>query len=259
MALKTKIKLTPNYDWKSILLEDITGTGITGYGNNQDPSTYRDILDIFEVKISLTSPSNITTDIVLTNTGVEISNLMSIGHTISNTVLGYNVDEPIEEGIWKIKYVPFFYTILGGQFVIDENTFKVTDSLDTFPFNHTKNATELLFLTDAVHTYSTILNRVVTSDSCIITGETDLNGVNLTDGYIGIGTTLYTSITKELKECLDNKIADGSLMPCDCGDCSLMQKYLLYEAIELNCKQGNYTKANQIFTYLSELSTNCGC
>jgi hypothetical protein len=247
MSLVTKIKLTPNYDWKSILLEDITGTGITGYGGSQLPAGLRVLPS--KTLIILTSPSGTVKNILTPGT-----NPITSSYIITNVDLDYNIDDTLEEGIWTVEYVNFFFNS-------DPTTLNATTPNTNLTYligNKDKfiNATKLFRISD--DTVSNIISNTITTLGTLVTNK--IQTTLLYSQYlIGIGTTLYTSITKELKECLDNKIADESLCPCDCGDCSLMQKYLLYEAIELNCKQANYTKANQIFTYLTELSTNCGC
>jgi hypothetical protein len=253
MALVTKIKLTPNYDWKSILLEDISGTGITGYGTNQDPVGYREVSSIETIRLELTSPGLITTTINITG-GTLTTFKNTLQYTITNLALGYLTDEIIEEGIWTVVYTPFFSNdIATGLTVTTPNT-----SLTYLTVNKTSfvNSTKLIKISGGV--YSNILsNTIGATTSTLATSATQISMAG-DEYYVGLGVTGYTSITKELKECLDNKIADESLCPCDCEDCSLMQKYLLYEAIELNCKQNNYTKANQIFTYLTE-KIDCGC
>lgn len=254
MALKTKIKLTPSYDWKSILLEDITGTGITGYGANQDPVGYRELSDIVRIRLELTSPGLTTTTIDITG-GTLTTFKTTLQYTIVNTDLGYAIDDTIEDGIWTVVYTPFFINDAPIELTA---TIPPSSSLTYLTSNKLwfLNSTKLFKITGSV--FSNILSNTFGTVNSILSttvAQTTMLGDRY---YIGLGTTTYTSITKDLKECLDNKIADESLCPCDCEDCSLMQKYLLYEAIELNCKQNNYTKANQIFTYLTE-KIDCGC
>lgn len=263
MALKTKIKLTPAHDWKSILLEDITGNGITGYGANQDPASYRPFAaissgkGIYCFRIVLTSPSEIET-VILLKESVDINLFLSTGkYTVTNTDLGYSIDETIEEGIWSVSFTPYFQLPNIDQFHIVSGLV-YEDYYDVTPYYQTKNATSILLVYSGEYYFHKIKTFLPPVGSKIrFETETEMDSSATT--CIGIGTTLYTSITKELKECLDNKIADLSLTPCECDNCSLINKVLLYEAIELNCKENNYTKANQIFTHLTNLSTNCDC
>ena len=108
--LEVKINLSVSDDWKSIIITDSTGYGITGYGNNQEPIGLREAsssgTDIVTTRIILTSPSNsiFTFDL---NSAQAYSATLS-PYTISNVNLGYSVDEDIEEGIWKVTYTPYF-------------------------------------------------------------------------------------------------------------------------------------------------------
>jgi len=212
--------------------------------------TIKDGLSQQNTRIDITAPSDVvTTPIDLTTS--QAYTLLTDGYILDNVELGYLIDDYLQDGIWTIKYTPYFNSDFTGT--LGDTAFKFVAGIASK--QHFINATDMII--DG--TYVKILSVTYTATECIVLTDTDMTGFDLTNPLIGIGTTTYTSITKELKECLDNKIADESLCPCDCGDCSLVQKYLLYEAIELNCKQNNYTKANQIFTYLTELSTNCGC
>jgi hypothetical protein len=258
MALKTKIKLTPAYDWKSLLIEDITGTGITGYGANQDLIGYRELNSITRIIIELTTPSGIP----LTPIKIEGSDLatfkLTLNYTITNLDLNYVIDETLEEGIWKIVYTPFFTNpnSVGLTITSPISSSLTYDSLNKLAFT---NATKLVYTISGEVYYNILSNVLGPTISTLITDNVQSTSINGSDYEIGLGTTTYTAFTKEIKECLDNKVADESLCECECTDCELVKKYLLYDAIYLNCLQNNATKAQQIFDYLTKFCNHCGC
>lgn len=256
MALKTKIKLTPNYDWKSIKLDDITGTGITGYGNNQDPATYReasaDGVDIQGTIIWVTSPSNAMTSIVLTST--QAYDVVINGKSITNSALGFLTDETLTDGIWKIEYAPRFISSIYGLTRIG------TTDVFTFASNaylNYVNATHIYHIANNAYYPITALDR--TNSKLTVTGVPV--STTLTVGYhIVYNAPLYVPIAKAIKECLDNKVADETLCCCDKVNCELVNKYLLYDAMFVNCVNSNATKAQQIFDLLTTYcGDNCGC
>lgn len=258
MALKTKIKLTPAYDWKSLLIEDITGTGITGYGNQQDPAGFRQFNSITRIMIELTTPSGIPlTPILIEGSDLAAFKLTS-NYTITNLDLNYTIDETLEEGIWKVTYTPFFNNDGGTSLTV---TSPVSSSLTYSSSNKLSfiNATKLVITVSGETYYNVVSNIIGPSISTLKTDGTQSTSMTDKDYEIGLGTTTYTAFTKEIKECLDNKVADESLCECECTDCELVKKYLLYDAIYLNCLQNNATKAQQIFDYLTKFCTSCGC
>ena len=261
MALQVRTRLTPGYDWKSILVEDITGTGITGYGNNQDPQLFRELSDIVSIRLELTSPSLITTTIDIT--GIPLTTFKTtLQYTIVNTVLGYAIDDTIEDGIWTVVYTPFF----SNDPVINLSATTPNTSLTYSTSNKTSfiNATKLIRI--ATNIYSNILSNIkdaITPTTSIL--STDVTQTSMTGNqyYVGIGTTGYTPIAREIKECLDGKVADLSV--CDCGclelqTIKLVNMYLLYDAMFDNCVANNVTKAQQIFDLLTTYcDKDCGC
>lgn len=257
MALKTKIKLTPAYDWKSLLIEDITGTGITGYGSNQDPVGYRRAssngVDIQQTRIEITAPSD-TVDSPINLTSSQAYTLLSAGYVLDNVELGYPVDDYLEDGIWTIKYTPYFNPPASDMLTyVGSSLYKATFNL--VYKQHFINATSILATIDGNYLDIVSIDFVTGT----ITFAQNVSAVDFAEVKIGLGVTGYTAFTKEIKECLDNKVADESLCPCECTDCELVKKYLLYDAIYLNCLQNNATKAQQIFDYLTKFCTDCGC
>jgi len=259
MALQVRTRLTPGYDWKSILVEDITGTGITGYGSNQDPSPYReasaDGTDIQGTIIWVTSPSDNITPIVLTST--QAYNVVISGKVINNTTLGFLIDEPLEDGLWKIEYAPRFISSVYGLTRVG--------TTDVFAFasngylNYV-NATHIYHV--ANNAYYPIIALDKSNSKITITGVP--TGTSLSSGYhIVYNAPLYVPIAREIKECLDAKVADLSV--CDCGclelqTIKLVNMYLLYDAMFDNCVANNVTKAQQIFDLLTTYcDKDCGC
>jgi len=261
MALQVRTRLTPSYDWKSILVEDITGTGITGYGNNQDPVNFRELSDIVSIRLELTSPSLITTIIDITG-GTLTTFKTTLQYTVTNLALGYLIDEPIEDGIWTVVYTPFF----SNDSVINLSATTPNTSLTYLTSNKTSfiNATKLIRIAGTV--YSNILSNIkntVTPTTSILSTDVTQTSMTGSQYYVGIGTTGYTPIAREIKECLDAKVADLSV--CDCGclefqTIKLVNMYLLYDAMFDNCVANNVTKAQQIFDLLTTYcDKDCGC
>jgi hypothetical protein len=261
MSFKAKTKLTPNYNWKSILLEDISGTGITGYGANQDPVGERQASainkDIKQTNIYVTSPDAVETLFELNATAAF--NMLSTPKTILNTDLGLLTDETITDGIWKVEYIPYFNypnpTNLTYNLADNTLVFDVADKL------YFKNNTRLLLVDEFAISFNVlIININFTTGVITFTGD-DLTEIGSIDRvWQGIGVTNYTVFAKKIKECLDNKVADITNCECEDVDCELVNKYLLYDAMFVNCKEGNATKAQQIFDLLTTYcGHNCGC
>lgn len=264
MALKTKIKLTPNYDWKSIKLDDITGTGITGYGNNQDPVGFRRItssgVDIVRTRIRVTAPGS-TTPIVISRTASQAFSLLTDGYSIVNTALGLPVDSALTDGIWKIEYIPYFPQPITDCLIHLPGTSVYTMNFNFTPTlygQHFKNATAIHSTVDPLDL--DIVSIDFTTGIITFLQNTQSPLLDPSTIQIGLGTTLYVPIAKAIKECLDNKIADETLCACDKIDCELVNKYLLYDAMFVNCVNSNVTKAQQIFDLLTTYcADNCGC
>jgi hypothetical protein len=265
MALLTKIKLTPNYDWKSILLEDITGTGITGYGSNQSPAGYRreDSVnkDIKGIRIIVTSPSGTVTNIDFATVSLAYT-VVSESYSILHTLLGFNEDDSLEDGLWKIKYITLFENPNPATL-----TFSTVNKTATYTVTseYFRNANMLYYAPLSVigqlsGTFYNIVNNNLTTKTMLLL-ETPGNDVALYNTYyVGYSKELHVPISKSIKECLDNKIADITNCECEDVDCELVNKYLLYDAMFVNCKEGNLTKAQQIFDLLTIYCTdNCGC
>jgi hypothetical protein len=260
MSIKIKSKVTPNYDWKSILLEDTTGTGITGYGTNQDPALYRTVDGNVFYRLTLTSPSNVVYPIVVFD-HTEFLDLLSNGFVIDylfdNGVLNMNIDDTLEEGIWKIEYDVVFEN--EGLNTITVNADKINFTFTTSLSNKNVYLNNSYFVMDLETTeYGKIANLNFSNGTGSFTEAISEDG-SITVSSSAYTSTTYTVIAKSIKECLDNKVADESLCECECTDCELVKKYLLFDAMYLNCLEGNITKAQQIFDYLTKFCNHCGC
>jgi hypothetical protein len=261
MTLATKIKLTPSYDWKSIKLDDITGTGITGYGSNQDPVGFRRItssgIDIVKTRIRITAPGS-TVPVIVDRTAAQAFSILTNGYSIINTALGFAADAPLTDGIWKIEYAPYFPEPITDCLAWVPGTSVYTASFNPGYAAHFKNATAIQTLVDPKNLDIASINfttSVVTFVQNTQAPTTDFSALQ-----IGLGTTLYVPIAKAIKECLDNKVADETICSCDKVNCELVNKYLLYDAMFVNCVNSNVTKAQQIFDLLTTYcGDNCGC
>lgn len=265
MALITKIKLTPEYDWKSILLEDITGSGITGYGDNQTPVGYirEDATnkDIKGIRMIVTSPSGIVTNIDFGTVALAYT-VVSENYSILNTLLGFTEDETLEDGIWKIKYITLFQNPNPSNL-----TFSATNKTATYTVTseYFKNVNVLYYAQISIigqlsGTFYTVTNNNLTTKTMTLASTPPALTAPYTDYRVGYSKELYVPIAKSIKECLDNKVADLTECECKDVDCELVNKYLLYDAMFVNCKESNLTKAQQIFDLLTTYCTdNCGC
>jgi hypothetical protein len=248
MALQVRTRLTPGYDWKSILVEDITGTGITGYGTNQNPTTKRNT--ILAVKEIFTSPTEIEYNFNQT--------LLPSGYTFVNTVLGQTIDEPLEDGLWKVEYRVHFNNASTINVTNNSKNFTVSSNANQ-DFNNVK------YIYDVANaTYYSIatLNLATLSGTFTNTWGGATNAA-LSNYNVVFSSILYVPIAREIKECLDAKVADLSV--CDCGclelqTIKLVNMYLLYDAMFDNCVANNVTKAQQIFDLLTTYcDKDCGC
>ena len=256
MTLKTKINLTPSSNYQSIGLLDITGTGVTGYGSNQDPVGKRKATssgnDIYWTRILITSPSQTVTTIDLAATAAF--NLVTKGYTLLNTALGYNTNDELEDGIWKVEYIPFLKSSITGSKVLF-NGANIGSS--TYNQDLVNNTWELIIDEFASTYYCKIQSIDLSTHMITFTSNVFNNSTGTLDlWYNGIGTTLYVPIAKGIKEHLDNKVAD---IPAKIGtkdSSGLAAKYLLYDAMFINCEKGNGAKAQQIFDLLTIYSNN---
>jgi hypothetical protein len=258
MTLATKIKLTPSYDWKSIKLDDITGNGITGYGSNQDPVGFRRAnssgVDIVKTRIRVTAPGAIS-PVIVDRTASQAFSLLTDGYSIVNTALGFPADSALTDGIWKIEYTPYFPEPTTNLLTyVPSSLYKAT--LNPTYAAHFKNATGIFC--DSGSIYLDIVSIDFTTG--IVTFAQNVSTITFDVILFGLGTTLYVPTAKAIKECLDNKVADEVICACDKTDCELVNKYLLYDAMFVNCVNSNVTKAQQIFDLLTTYCTdNCGC
>jgi hypothetical protein len=250
MALQVRTRLTPGYDWKSILVEDITGTGITGYGTLQNPINRRNTTNIVTVTELITSPSEISYTFNQT--------LLPSGYTFVNTVLGQTIDEPLEDGLWKVEYRVHFNNASTINVTNNSKNFTVSSNANQ-DFNNVK------YIYDVANTtyYSIASLNLSTLSGTFETAWAGSTNAALSTYNVVFSSILYVPIAREIKECLDSKVADLSV--CDCGclelqTIKLVNMYLLYDAMFVNCAANNITKAQQIFDLLTTYcDKDCGC
>jgi hypothetical protein len=270
MALKTKIKLKVDHDYKLLQLASMTGDGITGYGSNQDPVGYREAasngVDIIKGRFVITSPSGTVTKI-----SVNAPNAYDIASQfgdfiaeVNNIQLGYSADEQLEDGLWKFEYIEFFPNDNAVTISYSTSTNIMTyNSLSNFV--SFKNANYIYLASDMTTIDETYLHKITTSvvstSTNIVTDKVAYTTASNQYGYrVGYSAVKYIPVARSIKECLDNKIADLVECECDEVDAELVNKYLLYDAMFVNCEIDNINKAQQIFDLLSKYcDDNCGC
>jgi hypothetical protein len=255
MALQVKTRLTPSYDWKSILVEDTTGTGITGYGSNQSPTGYRESATAIIGRIIITSPSDEVKTINLNSS--QIVNVINNGYTIDYSVLGLTIDDYLEDGLWKIEYNVGFNN--------DFNFTDITVNSNLVDFTYISGCIDY-FRNNAYFYIGSAFQKIASLNFPLLKGAfsnySSTSGIK-TVAHSIYSTTLYVPIAREIKECLDGKVADLSV--CDCGclelqTIKLVNMYLLYDAMFVNCAVNNVTKAQQIFDLLTTYcDKDCGC
>lgn len=260
MALQVKEKLTPSYNWKSILLEDTTGTGITGYGSNQTPQTYRETTTSSTYcRVTLTSPSEEVYGPVTLNHSAFLTLLsdgLTLDYLFDSGILGLTEDDYLEDGLWKIDYDVVFENDYSTQISASSNKINFTFDSVSKPY----------FINNSYFVIGSTFYKIATLNLNTLSGtvstELPVTGANLID-YSAYTSSFYTPIAKSIKECLDNKVADLSI--CDCGcleqqTVKLINMYLLYDAMFDNCVANNPTKAQQIFDLLTTYcEQDCGC
>lgn len=263
MALNTKIDLSISSDWKTITITDTTGSGITGYGSNQDPVGYREAsgvgTDVFITQILLTSPSGTVYTFNLNSTQAYAAIIS--GYTITNTALGYAADEQIDEGIWKVSYTPYFYNAGGVTINVSAaSTSVVYTGADT---NFT-NAVKLVLAASTVPVYFTVSGINPSTNVFTLSAVAGITSASYTDYVVGYETVEYIPIVKVIKDCLDAKVAALPESNCPCKDKqvnTLMNNYMLYDAMFINAANGNNVKADYIYDILSTYCAddNCNC
>jgi hypothetical protein len=294
MALKTKIKLQVRHDYKQIDVASMTGTGITGYGANQDPVGYRPLANGTNTPATIgikggiyivTSPSGQITKLPINPFDAYNSalNYAEFINSVNNVQLGYSVDDQLEDGLWKVEYVEFSRNNTAGGVTIGWSadpkdtyfTYYLSDFLsfknasyiyleNAFPTPATNLTYTKLYQASALPSVSNVdpdsptTKRKIDVTSDII--QTPYPSTNYSDYLIGYSSTKYIPVAKAIKECLDNKVADLVECECDEVDAELVNKYLLYDAMFINCELDNINKAQQIFDLLSKYcDDNCGC
>lgn len=258
MSLVVKIKPSVTTDYKSIVLTELTGTGVTGYGANQDPVGYRRAIsmavDIIRTNIFIGSPTGVSTSLLLDAT--QSLPLNGNTYTVTNINLGYPNNGILDDGLWKIEFVPFF-TGITMTYNSTDNTINYTASVANNL--HFVNATWLYITQADASTVYVKIDSIDTVSGKIRFSNTTVNSIlGGSIPQIGLGTIVYVPVAKEIKEFLDGKVADMSVCECSKADCDLVSKYLLYDSMFINCQAQNPTKAQQIFDLLTAYSTDDG-
>lgn len=262
MSLQTKIKLSVSSDWKTITITDTTGSGIAGYGSNQDPVGYREAsgvgTDIKTTRIVLTSPSGSDTAIDLNSTNAYTA--VTSGYQITNVALGYAVDEAIEEGIWKVSYTPYFANASGVN--ISLAAASATVGFNSAYRTSFLGATKLKLGVLGTPTYFDItsvgLASLVISD---VSGITDAS-YTYDKYHVGYEAVQYIPIVQTIKDCLDSKVAALPESTCPCKEKqvnTLMNNYVLYDAMFINAANNNLAKADYIYDILSNYCSESDC
>ena len=261
MALNTKIDLSISADWKTITITDTTGSGITGYGNNQDPVGYRQAsgtnVNIFKTQIILISPSNSVYTFNLTDSQAYSATIT--GYQITNVALGYAVDEDIEEGIWKVSYTPYFPNDVATTINIGA---ALTSVVYTGADNNFTNAAKLMLSASGTPVYFTISNILPAINTFTISAVAGITSGAYTNYRVGYEAIEFIPIVKTIKNCLDSKIAALPTSACPCKDKqvnTLMNNYLLYDAMFINASNNNDVKANYIYDILSNFCADSDC
>jgi hypothetical protein len=260
MALSTKINLSVSTDWKSIIITDSTGYGITGYGSNQDPVGLREAsgsgTDIISTRIILTSPSDTIYTFDLNASQAYTATISP--YTITNVALGLNVDEIIEEGIWKVSYTPYFAN--SQSINVTNNSTTVTYSASPQSFTNIAKLKTNVSGT-AVYYDVTAINPS-TNNFTLATPYAATTTVGYTNYNVGYEATELIPISKTIKDCLDSRVAALPQSNCPCKDKqvnTLMNNYLLYDAMFINAMFNNEPKAIQLYDILSNYCSDSDC
>lgn len=272
MALITKLKTIVASDYKSVVSSDTTGTGITGYGNNQDPAGYREAngvgTDILGGRLIFTSPSTAEYTFNLTPANCYTDILSAQTWTTLNTNLGEAAtDDPIEDGVWKSEYITFFANPSGVSITLDSTNGYATY---TAPTDYLKFAnTGYLYIAttfggsfDATKLFP-ITTPVTMSSNKIYLSGLDLSGVKTYTEYrVGYSAVKYFVSARAIRHCLDEKIAALPNSNCPCKEKQvnkLMNMCMLYDGMMINAENGNPTKAQYIFDILTNYCTDSDC
>lgn len=257
--LDVKINLSVSADWKSIIITDSTGYGITGYGNNQEPVGLREAsgigTDILATRIVLTSPSNSTFTFDLNSTQAYSATISP--YTISNVNLGYSVDQDIEEGIWKISYTPYF---------ANSTTINVTNNSKIVIFSSLPSFNNVAILKTNISGtpvyYEVDVINPSTNSLTLLNNYAGTTNATYSNYHVGYEAVEYVPIAKTIKNCLDSKVAALPQSNCPCKDKqtnTLMNNYLLYDAMFINASLLNKPKAVQLFDILSNYCSDSDC
>jgi hypothetical protein len=260
MALQIKIDLSISTDWKSIIITDSTGYGITGYGANQDPVGLREATgigtDIISTRIILTSPSDTIYTFDLSASQAYTATLSP--YTITNVALGLNVDEIIEEGIWKVSYTPYFANV--ETITVTNNSTTVTFGASPQSFTNIAKLKTNVSGTAVYYDLASI--NLSTNSFTLTTPYAATTSAGYSNYHVGYEAIEHVPVSKTIKDCLDSKIAALPTSTCPCKDKqvnTLMNNRLLYDAMFINAMYNNKAKAIQLYDILSNYCSDSDC
>jgi hypothetical protein len=99
MAFTLKLGVSWASNMKSLYCRDVSGTGLTGWGNGGNPT----IASSLTATITITLPDNTT--LAPINVYPTLPNTNDIYFEVTNVMLGLGVTEPITDGIYYFKYI----------------------------------------------------------------------------------------------------------------------------------------------------------
>ena len=108
-------------------------------------------------------------------------------------------------------------------------------------------------------TYYTISSINTALNTITVTTAT---GASYSTYYIGYQAIEYIPIVKTIKDCLDAKVAALPSSACPCKDKqvnTLMNMYMLYDAMFINAANVNLAKSVDIYNILSNFCADSDC
>lgn len=283
MSLSTKLKTFISSDYKSINCRDITGTGITGYGNNQNPIGKRLLQLDGSISgdnvglLKITDPLDNLYSFKFGNTAIGTlwySNVYVQDYNILNTSLGTETDYFIRDGIWKSESIIFFLnsTLSNSSPIIYlDNTKNYIEFENNYPTYFT-NCNYIYVPYGSYGTLPTLLNpsyiykvTSIQENKLYIEGNT----YPLSDGskyanqyFVGYSAVKYFVSAKAIRDCLNEKIAALPNSNCPCKEKQvnkLMNMCMLYDGMMINAENGNPTKAQYLFDILTNYCSDSDC
>lgn len=278
--LVTKLGITVAQDYQSVSCYDLTGFGITGYSNSQDPAGLRGSNEPLFGKIIFTSPDGNDYDGVLFNDG-DVMRAFAINKNIAvnvnSTALGeLTVSNPIEDGLWKANYLVFFKN--GNSGIPITMTTTVFNGASYYYNPGAVTQSDFLYFNNVKYIYlgttTPILpTKLYTVDAPIVSNSAriylkepvqtvDLGQKTANQYRVGYSAIKYFVVARQIKNCLDEKVAALPNSNCPCKEKQvnkLMSMYMLYDAMFINAENGNSTKAQYLFDILTNYCSDSDC